>query len=48
MKKTKFSGGADLLADAIRNSQKEVVDEVVGRVADLMKDNNERLLKRFV
>ena len=48
MKKTKFSGGTDFLADAIRNSQKEVVDEVVGRIADLMKDNNERLLKRLV
>ena len=48
MKKTKFSGGTDFLADAIRNSQKEVVDEVVGRIADLMKDNNEKFMKRLM
>ena len=48
MKKTKLNGSADLLANAIRNSQKEVADEAVRKVADLMKDNNEKLMKRLM
>lgn len=45
MKKSGLNGSADLLANAIRNSQKEVADEAVKRVAELIEGNKKEILK---
>lgn len=45
LKKTELNGSADLLADAIRNSQKEVADETVKRVAELLENSNKEILR---
>lgn len=45
MKKTGLNGSADLLANAIRNSQKEIADEAVKGIAELMESNKKEILK---